>query len=79
MYDVKSKKAEDFINDEEILNTIEYAEKNKNNRKLIQSIIEKAKELKGVSHREAAVLLECELEDENEKLYKLAREIKQKF
>lgn len=79
MYDVKSKKAEDFINDEEILDTIEYAEKNKNNRELIESIIEKAKKFKGVSHREAAVLLECELEDENEKLYKLAREIKQKF
>ncbi|HYF83751.1 MAG TPA: [FeFe] hydrogenase H-cluster radical SAM maturase HydG [Clostridia bacterium] len=79
MYDVKSKKAEDFINDEEILDTIEYAEKNKNNRELIESIIEKAKKLKGVSHREAAVLLECEIQDVNEKLYKLAREIKQKF
>lgn len=79
MYDVKSKKAEDFINDGEILDTIEYAQKNKNNRELIESIIEKARELKGISHREAAVLLECELEDENEKLYKLAKEIKQKF
>ncbi len=79
MYDVKSKRAEDFINDEEILDTIGYAEKNKNNRELIQSIIEKAKQLKGLSHREAAVLLECELEDENEKLYRLAKEIKQSF
>lgn len=79
MYDVKSKRAEEFINDEEILNTILYAEKNKNNRELIESIIEKAKKLKGLSHREAAVLLECGLEDQNEKLYKLAREIKQKF
>ncbi|MGE5633148.1 MAG: [FeFe] hydrogenase H-cluster radical SAM maturase HydG [Caulobacteraceae bacterium] len=79
MYDVKSKRAEDFINDEEILDTIEYARKNKSNRELIESIIEKAKKLKGVTHREAAVLLECDLEDENEKLSQLAREIKQKF
>ncbi len=79
MYDVKSKKAEDFINDSEIISTLDFAEKNRNNRELIESIIEKAKNFKGISHREAALLLECQLEDENEKMYKLAREIKQKF
>lgn len=79
MYDVKSMKAEDFINDEEILDTLNYAQKNKNNRELIDRIIEKAKEMKGISHQEAAVLLECELEDENQKMYDLAREIKQRF
>jgi 2-iminoacetate synthase len=79
MYDVKSKKAEEFIDDAEIQETLEFAKKNKHNRELIESIIEKAKNMKGVSHREAAVLLECDLEDENEKMYKLAREIKQKF
>ena len=79
MYDVKSKRADDFINDKEILDTLEYAEKNKNNRELVESIIEKARALKGISHREALVLLECELQDENEKLYKLAKEIKQRF
>jgi len=79
MYDVKSKRAEDFINDEEILDTMEYAQKNKNNRELIESIIKKARELKGLTHREAAVLLECGLEDKNEELYLLAKEIKQRF
>lgn len=79
MYDVKSKKAEEFISDEEILDTIEYAKVNKSNRELIESIIEKASKMQGISHREAAVLLECDLEDENEKVYKLAKEIKQKF
>lgn len=79
MYDVKSKKAEEFIDDLEIQETLEYAEKNKHNRELIESIIEKAKNMKGISHREAAVLLECDLEDENEKMYRLAKEIKQKF
>lgn len=79
MYDVKSKKAEDFINDAEIQETLKFAEKNKYNRELIESIIQKAKNMKGISHREAAVLLECDLEDENEKMYKLAKEIKQRF
>ncbi|CUU50431.1 [FeFe] hydrogenase H-cluster radical SAM maturase HydG [Clostridium beijerinckii] len=79
MYNVKSKIATEFIDNEEILETLEFAKKNKNNRELINEILEKAKECKGISHREAAVLLECELEDENEKMYKLAKEIKQRF
>jgi 2-iminoacetate synthase len=79
MYNVKSKIATEFIDDKEILESLEYAKANKNNRELINEILEKAKECKGLSHREAIVLLECELEDENEKIYKLAQEIKQKF
>ncbi|MDP4143529.1 MAG: [FeFe] hydrogenase H-cluster radical SAM maturase HydG [Bacillota bacterium] len=79
MYDVKSKIATEFIDDKEILDTLEYAQSNKGNRELISSIIERAKDCKGLTHREAAVLLECDLEDENEKLFKLAKEIKQKF
>ncbi|WP_270567192.1 [FeFe] hydrogenase H-cluster radical SAM maturase HydG [Clostridium beijerinckii] len=79
MYNVKSKIATEFIDNEEILETLEFAKKNKNNRELINEILEKAKKCKGISHREAAVLLECELEDENEKMYKLAKEIKQRF
>ncbi|MBQ7793433.1 MAG: [Clostridia bacterium] len=66
MYDVKSGKAEEFISDSEILDTLAYAEKNKSNRTLIESIIERARELKGLSHRDAAVLLDCELDDLNE-------------
>jgi len=79
MYNVKSKIATEFINDEEILDTLDYAQKNKSNRELISSLIERAKDCKGLSHREAAVLLECDLEDENGKMFKLAKEIKQKF
>ena len=79
MYNIKSKVATEFIDDNEILESLEYAKANKNNRKLINEILEKAKDCKGLSHREAAVLLECELEDENEKMYSLAQEIKQKF
>ncbi len=79
MYDVKSKKAEEFIDDDEIKETLDYACQNKSNKELISQIIEKAKNLKGLTHREAAVLLECDIESENQKIYKLAKEIKQKF
>jgi len=79
MYDIKSKKAEEFINHEEILDTLEYAKANKNNRALIDSILEKAEQMKGLTHREASVLLECDLEDEVQKMYQLAVKIKEKF
>lgn len=79
MYDVKSKKAEEFIDDQEILDTLAYADAHKNDRELIKSIIEKAKEIKGLSHREASVLLSCEEEDLNEEVCQLAMEIKEKF
>ena len=78
-YDPKSSKAEEFINDQEIREPLAYAEANKNNRELIDRILEKARDCKGLSHREALVLLDCELEDEKEKIFALAREIKQKF
>ncbi|HHW24561.1 MAG TPA: [FeFe] hydrogenase H-cluster radical SAM maturase HydG [Clostridiales bacterium] len=79
MYDPKSTKAEEFISHDEILATLEYAEKNKRNSPLIDAIIEKAKERKGLSHREAAVLLCCELEDKNEEIFSLAEQIKKDF
>ncbi|MCO1600550.1 [FeFe] hydrogenase H-cluster radical SAM maturase HydG [Desulfosporosinus nitroreducens] len=79
MYNCKSKNATEFIDDGEILATLSYAQENKRNRELIDSLIERAKDCKGLTHREAAVLLECDLEDENEKMFKLAKEIKQKL
>jgi 2-iminoacetate synthase len=79
MYDPKSLKAEEFICHEEILDTLEFAEKNKDNIPLIDSILEKAKECKGLTHREASVLLACEIPEKVEELYKLANEIKQKL
>ncbi|MBU2702332.1 2-iminoacetate synthase [Sporomusaceae bacterium BoRhaA] len=79
MYNCKSKNATEFIDDQEILDTIAFAQKNKSNRELIDSLLERAKDCKGLTHREAAVLLECDLEDENEKMMSLAKEIKQKF
>ncbi len=79
MYNVKSSLATEFINNEEILETLKFAEENKRNKVLINEILEKAKEFKGLSHREAAILLECDLEEEIEKIHDLAKEIKQKF
>lgn len=79
MYNVKSKRADEFIDDNEILETLKYAEDNKSNRKLIEDLIERARDCKGLTHREAAVLLECDQEDLNEKMFDLAREIKQNF
>lgn len=79
MYNVNSPHAEDFIDDAEILETLDYAQKHKNDRALIESLLEKASLCKGLSHREAAVLLECDIPDLNEKMKSLAREIKQKF
>lgn len=79
MYDYKSKNATEFIDDSEILTTIKYAEENKRNSELIDSLLERAKDCKGLTHREAAVLLECDLEEKIEKMYTLARDIKQRF
>ena len=79
MYNPKSLKAEEFINHEEILDTLEYAEQNKNNVELIDRIIAKAQELKGLSHREASVLLACEIPEKIAEVYALAEQIKKDF
>jgi 2-iminoacetate synthase len=87
MYDPKSMKAEEFINDEEILATLEYAEANKNNMELINSILEKARPVKqergctcsGLTHREASVLLACDDPEVTKRIYEIAEEIKLAF
>ena len=71
MYNVMSPKAEEFISHEEILESLTYAQDNRNNRELIDKILDKARQKKGLSHREAAVLLDCELEDKNQEIYAL--------
>ncbi len=79
MYNPKSKIAEEFIDDSEIVETMAYAEENRHNRELIEGLIARAADCKGLTHREAAVLLACDLGDLNEKMYTLARQIKQRF
>ena len=87
VYNPASLRAEEFIHDEEIKATLAYAEENKNNVELIDSILQKAKPVKngngavctGLSHREASVLLACEIPEKIEEIYKIAEEIKQTF
>ena len=79
MYNPKSAKAEEFINNQEVIETLDYAEKNSNNLELINSIIEKAKLRKGLSHREAAILLDCKDVEKNKEIYALANQIKKDF
>lgn len=79
MYNPKSTKAEEFIANEEVLATLEYAKNNKNNIELIDKILEKAKLGKGLTHREAAVLLDCDNEEKNKEIFELAKKIKQDY
>ena len=79
MYRPESGIAEEFIDDQEIKDTLAYADANKDNKELILSIIEKAKKLKGISHREASVLLACEDKELIQKVFDLAIKIKEEF
>ena len=79
MYNPKSMKAEEFIHHGEILETLAYADAHKTDAALIDEILEKAELRKGLTHREASVLLACELEDRNQRIYTLAEKIKQDF
>ena len=79
MYNPKSMNAEEFIDHQEILDTLEYAEQNKNNLEVIDAILEKAKLRKGLTHREASVLLACDIPEKIQELYALAEQIKKDF
>ena len=79
MYNAKSLKAEEFISDEEIQATLAYADENKDNVELIDAIIAKARERKGLDHREASVLLACQIPEKIEEVYELAQQIKKDF
>lgn len=79
MYNPASLQAEEFINHQEIVDTLAFAQEHKNDQAYIASLLERAKDCKGLSHKEAAVLLECTLPEENEKMFTLAKQIKQKL
>lgn len=78
-YDKNSLKAEEFINDREIKDTLKFADENKDNLELIDKIIEKAKLRKGLDHREASVLLACENKEKLDEIFALAQQIKKDF
>ncbi|MBE7027062.1 MAG: [FeFe] hydrogenase H-cluster radical SAM maturase HydG [Ruminococcaceae bacterium] len=79
MYNSKSKNATEFIDDKEILDTIEFAAAHKNDEEMIEKILKKAAEYHGLTHREAAVLLECDSPALLDKIYTLAQEVKEKI
>ncbi|HIT93144.1 MAG TPA: [FeFe] hydrogenase H-cluster radical SAM maturase HydG [Candidatus Stercorousia faecigallinarum] len=79
MYNPKSQNAEEFISHEEILDTLKYADENKNNSELIDKILDKAGLGNGLTHREASVLLACEIEEKNNEIFELAKKIKQDY
>lgn len=79
MYNPKSSKAEEFINHEEILSTLAYADEHKHDKALITEILAKAKLEKGLSHREASVLLACDIPELNEEIFALAKKLKMIF
>ncbi len=79
MYDIKSLKAEEFISDEEIRATLAYADEHKSDMALIDEILNKARQCKGLTHREASVLLACEDEGKIREMYDLAEDIKKQF
>lgn len=79
MYNPSSLKAEEFICHEEIMSTLDFAHQHKNDAALIDEIISKAKECKGLSHREAPVLLDCDIPEKNQEIFKLAEDIKKQF
>ncbi|MBR6356381.1 MAG: [Alphaproteobacteria bacterium] len=75
-YNPKSLNADEFICNDEILESLKYAEENKNNRELIDAILAKARLEKGLTHREASVLLACDIPEVNEQIFALAKQIK---
>ncbi len=79
MYNPKSLKAEEFISHEEILDTLAFAQANKNNVELIEKVLQKAELEKGIDHREASLLLACDDPAVTERIYKLAQKIKKDF
>lgn len=79
MYNKTSLQAEEFICHEEILDTLSYAQENKDNVALIDEILAKARERKGLEHREASVLLACEIPEKVAEIYDLAEQIKKDF
>ena len=78
-YDVNSPKAEEFIHDGEIRATLEYAREHRADKALIEEILKKAEQGNGISHREAAVLIEVEDKEIEERMYAIARNLKERI
>ncbi|MBO7312509.1 MAG: [FeFe] hydrogenase H-cluster radical SAM maturase HydG, partial [Alistipes sp.] len=78
-YNVRSERAEEFIHDGEIRATLEYAREHRADKALIEEILTKAEQGNGITHREAAVLIEVEDKDIEERMYAIARRLKERI
>ena len=79
MYNPKSLKAEEFICHQEVLDTLAYADANRNNSQLVDQVLNKARERKGLNHREAMILLDCDIPEKNREIFELAEQIKKDY
>ena len=79
MYNPKSLKAEEFICHREVLDTLAYADANRNNPQLVDQVLNKARERKGLNHREAMILLDCDIPEKNREIFELAEQIKKDY
>lgn len=79
MYHAASGRAEEFISHAEILETLEYAQEHKKDKAYVKALLKRAGDFKGLDHREALTLLECKDPELTEEMFRLAKEIKQKF
>ncbi len=78
-YNPKSEHASEFIHDGEIRATLEYARAHRDDKALIEEILLKAAEGKGISHREAAVLIEVDDMEVEQRMYDIARKLKERI
>lgn len=79
MYNPKSLKADEFICHQEVLDTLAYADANRNNLQLVDQVLNKARQRKGLSHREAMILLDCDIPEKNKEIFELAEQIKKDY
>ena len=79
MYDVKSPNADDFINHQEIIDTLAYADMKAKDAAFVSSLLDKARKGKGLSHRESSVLLACEDTELVSEMFEISRKIKEDY
>ncbi|WP_407314382.1 [FeFe] hydrogenase H-cluster radical SAM maturase HydG [Desulfosporosinus sp. SB140] len=69
--------AQDFIIDEEIRNSLNEGTDKAKDKDLVRAILDKAKTCQGLTHREAAILLNIDDKNVIEEMFKTAKEIKE--
>ncbi len=79
MYNPKSNIASEFISHDEIVDTLAFAKANCGDRQAVESVLKKATKVEGLTHREAALLLECRDQQTIDRIFALASQIKERI